>query len=531
MSRIFLINGKIKTLDPAHAWAQALIVENGRIAALGDDTQVKSQAGPGDRIVDLAGRLALPGFTDSHIHLVNFALALTRIRLPEACSLAETLDMVRDAALKAKPGQWLQGRGLDESRWPEGRLPNRDDIDAVAPANPVFLTRRDGHLFVANSAALALAKVDERTPDPPGGALGRDQFGRLSGILMDKAKDLVADHIPPPTVEETCTALSQAIPRLHALGLTGVHDMRVWGWADGQLTFRALRHLHDQGRLTLRVWMNLPSERVSELISLGVKSGFGDDYLRLGHLKFFVDGSIGAATAWLLEPYETGGGQGLCFTDLTKLAADVAAADQAGLAVAVHAIGDRACREAIDLLVGLPRRHGPGPRHSLEHSQVVRPEDLARLAQTGAVASVQPIHLIEEMELHESRLGDRCCFAYPFRTILAAGVELAFGSDAPVADPNPIFGLHAAVTRCVRQDGPSQGWQGQERVGLEEAVRAYTLTPALITGRQKDLGSLVVGKLADLIILDRDIFNVPEEEIHQARVDLTMVGGEIVFTR
>ena len=530
MPQLLLINGKIKTLDPDRPWAQALAVEAGRIKVVGDDAQVKSQIGPGDRIIDLAGRLVLPGFTDSHIHLVNFALALTRIRLSEACSLAETLDMVREAALKAKPGQWLQGRGIDESRWPEGRLPNRDDLDAVAPANPVFLTRRDGHLFVVNSAALVIAKVDERTSDPSGGALGRDDSGRLTGTLMDKAKDLVADHITPPTIEETCTALCHAIPRLHALGLTGVHDMRVWGWADGQLTFRALRHLHDQGRLTLRVWMNLPGERVNELISLGVKSGFGDDYLRMGHIKLFVDGSMGAATAWLLEPYETGGGQGLCFTDLTKLAVDVAAADRAGLAVAIHAIGDRACREAIDLLAGLPRRHGPGPRHSLEHLQVVRPEDLARLAQIGAVASVQPIHLTDEIEIHERGLGDRCRFAYPFRNIIATGVEMAFGSDAPVADPNPIFGLHAAVTRRRRQ-GPSQGWQDQERIDLEEAVRAYTLTPALITGRQTDLGSLVVGKLADLIVLDRDIFNVPEEDIHKVKVDLTMVGGETVFTR
>jgi predicted amidohydrolase YtcJ len=531
MPRTLLINGKIKTLDPSRPWAQALAVETGRIQAVGDNAQVKSLAGPGDRIIDLAGRLVLPGFTDSHVHLVNLALGLTRLRLQEAGSLAEVLNIVRDAARKASPGQWLQGRGLDESRWPEGRLPDRDDLDRAAPANPVFLTRRDGHLFVANSVALSLAKVDERTSDPPGGALGRDHSGRPTGILMDKAKGLVADHIPPPTLEETCAALSQAIPRLHALGLTGVHDMRIWGWADGQLTFRALRHLHDQGQLTLRVWMTLPGEQVNELIRLGIKSGFGDDYLRLGHLKLFVDGSMGAATAWLLEPYETDGGQGLCFTDLTQLAADVAAADRAGLAVAVHAIGDRACREAIGVLTGLPRRHGPGPRHCLEHLQVVRPEDLARLAETGAVASVQPIHLTDEIEVHERRLGDRCRFAYPFRNILAAGVQMAFGSDAPVADPNPIFGLHAAVTRRRRQDGPGRGWQEQERIGLEEAVRAYTLVPALVTGRQADLGSLAVGKLADLIVLDRDIFNAPEEEIHQAMVDLTMVGGEVVFTR
>jgi hypothetical protein len=318
---------------------------------------------------------------------------------------------------------------------------------------------------------------------------------------------------------------------LHRLGLTGVHDHRLLGGVDGRPAFQAYQRLQAAGELSLRLWMGIAGERLDEAIALGLRTGFGDDYLRVGHVKLFADGSQGARTAWVLEPYEDTGDCGMPLTPLEEIAESVTKADRAGLAVAVHAIGDRTNRELITVFEQRARRGTRSVPHRIEHLQIIRPEDVQRLARLGITASVQPIHVIDDMPLCDQSLGSRSCFAYPFRDMLDAGVTLALGSDAPVADPNPLWGIHAAVTRQERDGTPEGGWYPEQRLTVAEAVWGYTMGPAIASGRDATLGSITPGKLADLVVLDRDIFAIEPMEIHRAQVLMTVFDGLVVYER
>jgi predicted amidohydrolase YtcJ len=330
---------------------------------------------------------------------------------------------------------------------------------------------------------------------------------------------------------------------LHRLGLTGVHDYRIMGGADGPPAFRAYQRLQAAGErsaersrrsLALRMWMHIPGERLDEAIALGLRTGMGGDYLRVGHVKFFADGGQGARTAWMLEPYEDSGDCGLPLTPMEEIAQAVRKADRAGLAVAIHAIGDRANRELLTVFENLTHHvsrftlHVP---HRIEHVQMIRPDDVIRLGRLGVAASVQPIHAPDDIPMIEKSVGPRGRFAYPFRDMLEAGVTLAFGSDCPVADPNPMFGIHAAVTRQRRDGTPPDGWYPRQRLTVAEAVWGYTMGPALAAGREAELGSITPGKMADLIVLDRDIFAVEPIEIAQAQVVMTIFDGQVVHNK
>jgi len=535
MPDLILLNGDLRTQDPARPRARALAVRSGRILALGDDDRIRPLASPETEVIDLAGRLVLPGLTDSHFHYYDWALSRRQLNLGQAASLDELLGLVARAAAERPAGAWIIGRGLDESDWPEPRLPVKAELDAAAPDHPVLLFRRDMHLALLSSRALALAGIDDSTPDPPEGVIERDRAGRATGLLREQAMNLAGRAVPQPGEEETADALAEAMPALHALGLTGLHDARLMGGLDGPPALRAWQRLRESGRLKLRCWSFLPGERLDEVIALGLRTGLGDDLLRLGHLKYFADGSIGSKTAWLIEPY-LNGGLGLPLTPVEDIARAARRAEEAGLAVAVHAIGDRANRELVGVFEELARRRTadgvrPAAPHRLEHVQMIRPEDVVRLGRLGVVASVQPLHLSDDITVHDQGLGDRGRWVYPFKGLLEAGLTLAFGSDCPVSDPNPLWGVHAAVTRQRRDGSPAQGWYPAQRLSVAEAVRAYTLGPALACGREADLGSLSPGKLADLIVLDRDIYSIEPADIHRARVDLTVFDGRVVFRR
>jgi predicted amidohydrolase YtcJ len=530
---LILYNGKLHTQDADFPRATAVAIRDGRFWAVGDDDDIRGLSGHDTREIDLGGRLVLPGMVDAHFHYRGWALSLRQLSLAEVASLVDLKDRLAGRTRQTSTGDWIQGLGWNESRWPEPRMPTRVDLDEAAPDHPVILWRSDLHLAVANSRALREADITADTPDPVEGVIDRDESGEPTGILREKAIDLVQDVIPSPTEDETVEAMREGFGLLHRLGLTGVHDHRIMGGKDGPPAFHAYQRLQMENELALRLWMGLPGERVDEAIALGLRTGFGDDYLRVGHVKLFSDGGQGARTAWMLEPYDDTGESGMPLTPMDQIADIVRKADQSGLAVAVHAIGDRANRELITVFESLtqPTTYNPSPPHRIEHVQIIRPEDVDRLARLNVVASVQPIHATDDIPMIDASIGARGRFAYPFRDMLDAGVTLAFGSDCPVANPNPLWGIHAAVTRQTRDGDPAGGWYPEQRLSVGEAVWGFTMGPALVSGRDKELGSITPGKLADCVVLDRDIFALEGRamEIAQAQVVMTVFDGEVVY--
>jgi predicted amidohydrolase YtcJ len=534
MADLFLINGNLYSQDPAYPRATAVAIRAGRIRAVGDDDEIRSLAGPKAQVIDLEGRRVLPAFQDAHFHLYDWALGLDRLSLAGTRSLEDLRQLVAGKARILSSGPWILGQGWDETHWDVTRTPTRADLDDVAPHNPAALWRSDLHVLVSNSAALQAAGIHANTPDPPGGVIDRDAAGEPTGVLRERAIDLMAALIPRLNEEETVKAMHRGFPLLHRLGVTGVHDYRLMDGADGPPAFRAYQRLRAGGELALRLWMHISSAHLDEAIALGLRSGFGDDWLRVGHVKMFTDGSQGAHTAWMLEPYEDTGGHGLPLRPMAEIEADVERANLAGLAAAVHAIGDRSVRELLAALERIAARHTQLAAQAhvpnrIEHVQNVRPEDLPRLASLGVVASVQPIHLVDDLVTVEQTVGARGRFTYVFRDLWEAGVPLALGSDCPVANPNPWWGIQAAVTRQRRDGTPEGGWYPAQRLTLAQAVWGFTMGPAVVTGRQADLGSITPGKLADLVVLDRDLFALDPLEVADVGVAMTILDGEIVY--
>jgi hypothetical protein len=423
------------------------------------------------------------------------------------------------------------GSGWNEESWAEGRWPNRHDLDAVAPDNPVLLRRKDGHSAWVNSRALSLAGITSATADPPGGRIDRDAAGDPSGVLREAAMDAVAWLVPEPDAAELDGALAEATRAAHALGLTGVHDMEDAG------AFAAAQRARERGELRLRVTMQMPAEHLNHALALGVRSGLGDDWLQVGALKVFADGSLGSRTAWMLEPYAgEPDNTGMAAMPAEELAGIVSRAAGAGIACAIHAIGDRANRVALDVL---ERHGGGGLRHRIEHAQIVHPSDIPRLGRLGVVASMQPIHATSDRDMADRWWGDRVSHAYAWRSLLDSGATLAFGSDCPVETLDPLQGIYAAVTRrrpgeagaaAPMACGPGgAGWHAKQCLTVEEAVRAYTLGAAMAGGQEQRRGMVRPGRLADLTVLSRDIFAIPAEQILSARIACTVVGGEVGF--
>lgn len=526
MTNIVLYNGNIHTMDPSHPRATALAIAGNRIAAVGDDAEMRALLGRDGQAVNLEGRTAVPAFTDSHLHFMSWGLSLRQIDLAGVPALEEALGRVAARAEATPAGQWLTGRGWDHSLWRGGGFPTRHDLDGVAPHHPVWLRRKCGHAGWANSRALALAGVTAATPDPPGGAIEHDAGGEPTGILKDTAMDLVSSLIQEPTLDEAAEAIQAATAAAHRHGLVNVHTM------EGPAAFRAFQHLHAGGELQMRVLIQIPEENLEAAVRLGLRSGLGDERLRIGGVKIFADGALGARTAAMLAPYEGyPGDRGIVIADGGALTAMVRQASRAGLAAFVHAIGDRANRDVLDA-VEASRRAGEGLhlRHRIEHVQILHPDDVPRLARLGVVASMQPLHATQDMLLADALWGDRCAGAYAWRSVLDSGAVLAFGSDAPVEDLSVIAGIHAAVTRRRPDGSPGpEGWIPQERLSAEEALRAYTVGAAYAGGEEAIKGSLSPGKLADVAVLSRDILAIPPDEILETEVVATLLDGRFVY--
>jgi predicted amidohydrolase YtcJ len=523
-----LIGGNVHTLNPVHPRASAVALRGGRVLAVGDDREMQMLAGPGAAVEELGGRTVIPGLTDAHIHLRWVAELAAGVDLFEVPSLAEAVQRVAAHTAKLKPGEWVRGHGWWQELWEERRLPTAAELDPVTPDNPAYLVTKSGHAAWVNSAALALAGVTAETPDPPGGEIVRYPDGRPTGVLLENASELLDDIIPEPTPEQVAAWIEAVQPRLWAAGLTGVHDF------DGPRCFAGLQVLHARGALGLRVLKNIrPDDGGAHASALGLRWGFGDDMLRVGALKLFADGALGPATALMLEPYEgRPDSHGIATADKETIYELVSAASAAGIPSAVHAIGDRAVREVLDMFERVRKEEaarGISPnrmRHRIEHVQLVHPDDKDRLAELSIIASMQPIHAPGDMEAADRLWGERVKWSYNPRVQLEAGAVVAFGSDAPVEPLEPLYGVHAAVTRRAADGRPGpDGWQPEARITVDEALRGYTIGPAYAAGMEGRLGQLKPGHLADLVVLDADPYTAEPMAIRAIEVLGTMVGG------
>ncbi len=525
---LLLINGRIYTMDPQHPRASALAVCGGRVRAVGGD-DLRALAGPGTEVVDLEGRTVIPGLTDSHIHLSWFALGLQQVDLTGTATREEMLARVAARAAVTPAGEWILGQGWHQEEWPDRRFPTAADLDSVAPDHPVVLTARSGHALVASTRAMERAAITASTPDPPGGQIVRDDAGRPTGLFLEEAMRLIQEAVPRPGAAALARMLPPALEHLARLGLTAVHDM-------GDLTaleaYQRLRE--DRAPLPLRIVFYLPLEALESALALHLRSGLGDDFLRIGGVKLFADGALGPRTAAMLEPYiGEPDNRGILTMEPEALGEAIRRAAEGGLALAVHAIGDRANRLVLDALEALPPENRARLRHRIEHVQLLHPDDVGRLAALRVVASMQPIHAVQDAPMADRYWGPaRCATAYAWRSLLDAGTVLAFGSDCPVESPNPFLGIHAAVTRA-RPDGYGgpEGWVPAQRITVEEAVRAYTWGAACAAGLDTRLGTLTPGKWADLVVLDQDVFAADPSLIPRTRVLGTMVGGRWVYSQ
>ncbi|MBI2300514.1 MAG: amidohydrolase [Armatimonadetes bacterium] len=515
---LLLRGARIRTLEGLSEPCDILL-RNGRIAAVGEPPDEPAET------LDLAGRTVLPGLHDSHLHCLMLGRSLSRLDVFEVPSPDEALARVKAFADGLPPGEWLLGRGWLQELWPGGAFPTRWQLDSVAPDRPVCLAHKSGHACWCNSAALALAGLADRAPGSPERVLC-DADGRPTGILFEDAMGLVARHIPEPSAASDVEALNRAQREAHRLGLTAVQCL------DGAASLRAFQTLRERGELRLRVTSHLSAAQLDPVLDAGLRTGFGDEWLRLGHLKLFADGALGSLTAWMIEPYEgRPGDHGVCCLEPSELRALVLRAAAAGIPSAVHAIGDRAVREVLDAFAAAREVEGARSlRHRIEHAQVIHPADLRRFAELEVIASMQPIHATQDMPMVDRHWGARGRYAYAFRTLLSSGARLAFGSDAPVESLSPFVGLHAAVTRRRADGSPGEeGWYAEERLTWGEALAGYTVGAAWSCGREGGLGGLAPGYRADLLVLDVDPGAVDPAGLHALRPAMTFAGGECVW--
>lgn len=509
--------------------ARALAVASGRVVAVGSNEAALAWKGPETRVVDLGGKLVVPGFNDAHVHFLGGGFGLLSLDLRPSKDEADMARRIGAYAATLPAGAWVTGGRWDHESWPAKRLPTRASIDPVAGDHPVFVQRVDGHIGVASSRALALAGITRGTPDPPGGTIDRDANGEPTGILRDNAMELLGKAIPPRTHEENLAAARAALSHAASLGVTSVQDN-----SDAD-ALRVYRELLARGELTARVnvWRN--AELLPDLARAGVATGLGDEWVRVGALKVLFDGSMGAGTAAFFEPYaDDPRTKGLLLYEPAELERMVLAADEAWIQLAVHAIGDRANALVLDAVEKLVAARGAHDRRfRVEHAQVVRPQDLDRWKRLGVVASIQPSHTIDDMRWAEKRIGKaRLAGAYNFRAFLDKGIPVAFGTDWSVEPLDPRLGLYAAVTREYPEGGPAGGWKPEEKLTLAEAIDLYTRGSAFAEGAEREKGTLEPGKLADLVVFAEDLFaheKAAPRRILSAPVAMTVAGGRVVF--
>lgn len=527
---LVIINARVRTMDPARPQAEAIAVHGNRITAVGSTEEIRKLATSTTRVIDARGQLVLPGFNDSHVHFLSGGFQLSSVDLRDADTPQEFAARIKSFAEKLPAGRWITGGDWDHERFPNAALPTKELIDSFTPNTPVFVSRLDGHMALANSHVLKLAGVTRETPDPPGGLIVRDpKTGEPTGILKDAAMSYVWKVVPAATFEEKLAAARAATAHAARLGVTSVQDVSA-GTDVG-----VYQTLLNRGELKTRIYAVSPLPSWERLARTGVRAGFGSDMLRIGGLKGFSDGSLGSTTAYFYEPYnDAPNTSGLAGDEMFPEGAmleRVRRADKAGLQIMIHAIGDRANDMVLSIFEQVTRENGAGDRRfRIEHAQHLRRADIPRFAKAKVIASMQPYHAIDDGRWAEKRIGrERASTTYAFRSLLDAGAVLALGTDWTVAPLDPMLTIYAAVTRRTLDGKNSNGWIPEQKISVEEAVRAYTVGSAFAESAEGVKGTITPGKLADLVILSSDIFQINPIEIEKVKVMITILDGRVVY--
>ncbi|HEY5838148.1 MAG TPA: amidohydrolase [Pyrinomonadaceae bacterium] len=527
---IIIVNAQIQTMDRNQPTAEAVAIHSNRIVAVGSTTDIKKLAGSTTKVIDAKTRMVLPGFNDAHVHFLSGGFQLASVDLRDANTPQEFADRIRDFAAKLPEGRWITGGDWDHERWPDANLPTKELIDRYTPNTPVFVNRLDGHMSLANSVALKLAGVTSATKDPDGGVIVRDpKTGEPTGVLKDAAQSFVWKVIPPSTFEEKLVAARAATNHAASLGVTSVQDM------SAGVDVGVYQTLLDRGELKTRIYAVWPLPSWDRLARTGIRAHFGSPMLRTGGLKGFSDGSLGSTTALFYEPYrDEPNTSGIPSDEMfpeSAMLERVRGADKAGLHVMIHAIGDRANDMILSIFEQVGKENGARDRRfRIEHAQHLRPQDIPRFARDKVIASMQPYHAIDDGRWAEKRIGkERAKTTYAFRSLLDAGATLAFGTDWTVAPLDPMLTIYAAVTRRTLDGKNPNGWVPEQKISVQETVRAYTFGSAYAEAQENEKGTITPGKLADLVILSRDIFKIDPKEIQNVKVVMTIMDGRIVY--
>jgi predicted amidohydrolase YtcJ len=529
---LVLLNGKIWTVNDRQPRAEAVACLGSRIVAVGSNDEIRKWVGTGTEVIDLAGKLVLPGFNDAHVHFFSGGENLAGVHLRDAKSEDEFRRRIAEFAAKQPHGRWITGGGWDHENWTPARLPTRKSIDEASAGHPVFVERLDGHMGLANSAALKLAGITRDTPDPPGGTIVRDAAGEPTGVLKDGAMERLYRAIPEPSADQIADAVRAAMRYAAENGVTSVQDMSA-----APEILRVYQTLLARGDLTVRISGHQPLATWQRLAAVGLHADFGGEKLHIGGLKGFADGSLGSTTALFFEPYlDAPNTAGLANSEMipeSKMQTHILDADRAGLQVAVHAIGDKANHMVLGMYEEAERQNGARDRRfRIEHAQHLRADDIPRFGRLHVIASMQPYHCIDDGRWAEKRIGpERAKGTYAFRALLDSGAVLAFGSDWDVAPMVPLLGIYAAATRRTLDGKHPDGWVPEQKITVAEAIRAYTMGSAYASFDEQIKGSIEPGKLADMVVVSDDILSIPAVEIEMTRVDTTVFDGKVIYRR
>jgi predicted amidohydrolase YtcJ len=534
LKRTAFINGKIYTVNPKQPLAQSVIAEGNRILFVGSNKDAKRYINKTTKVIDLKGKLTLPGFIDGHTHFISGGFYLIGLDLNPAKSRAEFVQILKDY-IKGKEDRWITGGSWDHEKWDVKELPTKEMIDPFTKNTPVFIDRYDGHMALANSLALKKAGITKDTPSPEGGLIVKDpKTGEPTGVLKDNAMDLVYNIIPDFTDKEYIEAVNAAMNEAKRFGVTSIEDMSYTTLENFKEQLKIYETLEKENKLTVRVATRIPIYIYQDLSKVGIQYNFGDDFITLGSLKAYADGSLGSSTAWFFEPYagdkDNYGLPNDIFKNgnFEKWALD---ADKHKLQICVHAIGDKAVSSTLDVVEKMEKENPNWDRRfHIEHAQHLKPQDIPRMAKLGVIASVQPTHLMEDGNWAVKRIGkERLKYMHPYNSFLKAGVIVDFGTDFPVVTLNPLVGLYMAVTRRTSDGKNPNGLEPQEKISIEQAIKCYTLNSAYAEFQENKKGSIEPGKLADFVVLDKDILTIDPVKIKDVKVDMTVLGGKIIY--